>query len=136
RRERAPAARGGRARGRSRARAALPGGEDVTAAEDPGTLLRLRELPSVDEVLRDPRLGPVLERHARELVARAVRTAIARARDRILAGGNGGGAAGGAASGAAGDGLFAEIERAAAALARPALRRVVNATGVILHTGL
>jgi L-seryl-tRNA(Ser) seleniumtransferase len=64
-------------------------------------------------------------------VIEAARRAIAQRRDAILAGAGGDG----------GDGGAAEIDprrvaAEAAALARPALRRVINATGVVLHTNL
>jgi L-seryl-tRNA(Ser) seleniumtransferase len=85
---------------------------------------RLRELPSVDEMLRDPRVAAL--GGSREALGRAVREAIATARARILAGGNGGSM----------DGLVPEIQSALAKDARPALRRAINGTGVVLHTGL
>jgi len=83
---------------------------------------RLRELPPVDEVVG--RLARLCGRFPRELVVAEVRRAIAEARREILAGG---------------EPKF-EIEvyvtELLEALERPSLRRVINATGVVLHTNL
>jgi L-seryl-tRNA(Ser) seleniumtransferase len=79
----------------------------------------LRRLPSVDQLLRDERLAG----EPRPLAVAAARTALEAARAEIRAGGE------------AGD----LVERALAELAsarRPSLRRVLNATGVIVHTNL
>jgi L-seryl-tRNA(Ser) seleniumtransferase len=81
--------------------------------------MRLRDLPSVDVLLRDERLA----RESRPLALAAVRTALERAREEIHAGAEPGDL----------------VERALAELARvrrPALRRVLNATGVLVHTNL
>ncbi|MFL5840994.1 MAG: L-seryl-tRNA(Sec) selenium transferase, partial [Thermoleophilaceae bacterium] len=78
---------------------------------------RLRSLPSVEELAAS--LGGV----AHAAAVRAARAAISQARSRILAGGE------------AGD-LEAAVREAAAADSAPHLRRVVNATGVIVHTNL
>jgi L-seryl-tRNA(Ser) seleniumtransferase len=87
---------------------------------------RLRALPSVDEVLRDARAAAILVRYPRELVLRAARAALAAARARILAGGDG----------SLDAALFPDLARALEAGERPCVRRAINATGVILHTGL
>jgi L-seryl-tRNA(Ser) seleniumtransferase len=79
----------------------------------------LRRLPSVDQLLRDERLAG----EPRPLAVAAARTALEAARAEIRAGGE------------AGD----LVERALAELAsarRPSLRRVLNGTGVIVHTNL
>ncbi|HEV8249680.1 MAG TPA: L-seryl-tRNA(Sec) selenium transferase [Gaiellaceae bacterium] len=76
--------------------------------------MRLRDLPSVDELARgsdDP------------LAVDAARAVIARAREELRAGVD---------PGELGARLAAELER----IRRPRLRRVVNATGVIVHTNL
>ncbi|MBA3428280.1 MAG: L-seryl-tRNA(Sec) selenium transferase [Actinobacteria bacterium] len=81
--------------------------------------MRLRDLPSVDVLLRDERLA----REPRRAALAAARCALERAREEIMAGG------------APGD----IVERALAELAlarRPGLRRVLNATGVVVHTNL
>ena len=81
--------------------------------------MRLRDLPSVDRLLADPRLAG----QPRELVTTAARGALDRARDEIRAG---------RAPGPLVDAVLDDLER----LRRPALRRVLNATGVVAHTNL
>lgn len=81
--------------------------------------MRLSDLPSVDEVLRDERLAA----EPRELTVAAARTALERARQEIGAGGE---------PGPIVDAVLAEL----AAARRPSLRSVLNATGVLVHTNL
>ena len=76
--------------------------------------VRLRDLPSVDELVRstsDP------------LAVAAAREVLERAREEIRAGVEPGN-------------LQARLDQALAAVRRPALRRVLNATGVLVHTNL
>lgn len=84
---------------------------------------RLRALPSVDAVLGLPELAAALAAHPRPRVVEAVRASLAAARARLQA------AEGPPFS-------VAQVHRALAALARPRLRPVLNATGVVLHTNL
>jgi L-seryl-tRNA(Ser) seleniumtransferase len=81
--------------------------------------VKLRDLPSVDELLRDPRL--VGTPHA--LGVEAARTALDRARDEIRTGAD------------PGD-LVRLVEDELAAAGAHRLRRAINATGVIVHTNL
>jgi L-seryl-tRNA(Ser) seleniumtransferase len=83
----------------------------------------LRDLPSVDKLLGDERLRALTDEHGHALVLEAARTALARAREEIKTGFEPGDLPGRAA---------AELER----LLRPRLRRVVNGTGVVVHTNL
>jgi L-seryl-tRNA(Ser) seleniumtransferase len=83
----------------------------------------LRRLPAVDRVLRTPEAAAAIARHGRSQTVRAVREALAAARD---AGGGDATAASVAAAAA---------ERLDAAL-RPKLRPVFNLTGTVLHTNL
>jgi L-seryl-tRNA(Ser) seleniumtransferase len=83
---------------------------------------KLRDLPAVHEVLE--RLFPALARFPRALVAAETRRALDELRAEILAGA------------APGPPVEARVESALAALERPSLRRVINATGVVLHTNL
>lgn len=89
---------------------------------DAGALLR--QLPSVEEILREPATRTLLQRLPRWAVLDGVREALERARRRILAGGE-----------PPGD-LVAVAATLAETAARPSLRRVINATGVILHTNI
>jgi L-seryl-tRNA(Ser) seleniumtransferase len=79
----------------------------------------LRDLPSVDEVLRDERLASV----PHELAVNAARAALEAAREEIREGRD---------PGSVVESAVHELER----LRRPALRRVLNATGVLVHTNL
>ena len=81
--------------------------------------MRLRDLPSVDELLRDERLAA----EPRELALAAARNALERAREEIGAGGDPGS-------------LVAAVLEELARMRRHSLRRVLNATGVLVHTNL
>ena len=87
----------------------------------------LRSLPQVEEVLHDTALAALAENVPRDLIADAVRASVDNARQRILAG-------------LEADTGISEIARGARvrllSLNRPSLRRVVNASGVIIHTNL
>lgn len=89
---------------------------------------RLSAIPAVETLLQRPELAAVLGRVPRLLVVHAVRAVLASERSRLRARGAGAPAAAEALARAA----AAEAE----ALARPVLRRVLNATGVVLHTNL
>ena len=80
----------------------------------------LRDLPSVDAVLREQDAEELLDAHGRQATADAVRAVLQRARE-------------------LGTPLAAAevVAGAADLLSRPpSLRRVINATGVIVHTNL
>jgi len=83
---------------------------------------QLRELPAVHEVLE--RLSAALTRFPRALVIDEIRQALEAMRQEIQAGKPNG------------PGVEARVADALAALDRPSLRRVINATGVVLHTNL
>jgi len=83
---------------------------------------KLRELPAVHEVLAS--LAAETARYPRALVVAEIRRAIEDARSDILAGRD------------AGPPVAARVECALDAIARPSLRRVINATGVVVHTNL
>ena len=85
-----------------------------------------RNLPSVDKLLRDERAARLLADHPRKSVADALRLALDDARKDI----GGGGPA---------PGVDTLIARAAEHIGRRAsmsLRRAINGTGIIIHTGL
>jgi L-seryl-tRNA(Ser) seleniumtransferase len=81
--------------------------------------VKLRDLPSVDQLARDERLAGA----APALAVAAAREALARAREEIAAGRE---------PGDLGERALHELEAAGA----PSLRRALNATGVIVHTNL
>ncbi len=81
--------------------------------------MRLRDLPSVDELAGDERLAG----EPAALAVEAARAALARAREEIRAGHD------------PGD-LAERAARELSATRRPRLRRALNATGVIVHTNL
>ncbi len=83
---------------------------------------RLRELPAVHELIE--KLAPLTQRFPRALVVAEIRRALDEMRGDILAGHP------------AGLAPETRVERALAAIEKPSLRRVINATGVVLHTNL
>src|SRR3954451_12738019 len=103
--------------------------------------MKLRDLPSVDELARDERLAA----EPPALAVEAARSALARAREEIKGGGGPRGPGGRAALARAREEIKAGhdpgdlVERTLAELSSaraPALRRALNATGVIVHTNL
>jgi L-seryl-tRNA(Ser) seleniumtransferase len=88
----------------------------------------LRKLPSVDEILKEGRVGAWLQAHPRVLVLEAVRTAIDRKRKSILE------------SPADVPVSLSDIVDSAEAILQeisgPSLKTVINATGVVVHTNL
>ena len=94
---------------------------------------RLRSLAAVDEVLREPAVEELLARYPRALVVDAVRAVLDRLRAEILAGG---GAAAAGAEDLSPAALVPWIARLLDAAVTPSLRRVINATGVVVHTNL
>jgi L-seryl-tRNA(Ser) seleniumtransferase len=81
--------------------------------------MELRELPSVDELLRAEQVAGL----PHGVAVAAAREALARAREEIAAGHD------------PGD-LVERVLEAAARRAAPRLVRAINATGIVLHTNL
>ncbi|MGI6147193.1 MAG: L-seryl-tRNA(Sec) selenium transferase [Bacillota bacterium] len=100
-------------------------------------IAQLRELPSVNDIMDRPEALRLASRLPRWAVRDAARHIIDQLREEIMAGGDG-----------AGDGrgirgreelatmVEARLEAVAARLCAPGPRRVINATGVVLHTNL
>ena len=86
---------------------------------------KLRDLPAVHEVLAQ--IEPLLARYPRALVVEEVRRALDARREAIRSG---------EGNGAEAVPVELQVERALEQIARPSLRRVINATGVVLHTNL
>ena len=95
---------------------------------------RRRHLPSVDEVLRDPRVRALERAHGRDALLRHVRALLAEARR------DASGDLPGPAASLTGEkrlrALPDELARRMAAAAAPRLVGVINATGVVIHTNL
>ena len=93
----------------------------------------LRKIPSVDEILSRPEIVDLLKVHPRNVVVEAIRRGLGRLREEILHKEE---------LPQLGDALFSfenlfplfqkEIELQI----QPRLRRVINATGVVIHTNL
>ncbi|MEM6795866.1 MAG: L-seryl-tRNA(Sec) selenium transferase [Acidobacteriota bacterium] len=109
--------------------------QQAPAAAEPAPHEALRRLPQVDRALSSPELSPLLERFSRRAVAEALRDLLAEMRREVLAG-----ELRLEAEASDSGGLLAAIRQRLEPLleerARPFYRRVINATGVILHTGL
>ncbi|MBU4199794.1 MAG: L-seryl-tRNA(Sec) selenium transferase [Verrucomicrobia bacterium] len=89
-----------------------------------------RDLPAVDAVLTLPEAAKLIAGHGREMVLESVRTVLDERRTAILKG---------ESPKPCECNAFMILERAAKDIERailPRLNRVVNATGIILHTGL
>jgi len=83
---------------------------------------KLREVPSVHEVVE--RVSPSMARFPRTLQVTAVRAVLEELRAEIRSGV------------VDGQTVEARVEQALTSIERPSLRRVINATGVVLHTNL
>ncbi|MCZ7624716.1 MAG: L-seryl-tRNA(Sec) selenium transferase [Candidatus Methylomirabilota bacterium] len=99
---------------------------------DSGTRLQLRQLPSVDELLQKPSIRELTQTLPRWTVVEAIRETL-QCRRRMIADAQSGAGAVDLPSNAA---LAAEVRRIAQRLNGPTLRRVMNATGVVIHTNL
>ncbi len=87
----------------------------------------LRRIPAVDDVLRDQTVAGLVDQYSRPVVVAAVRRVLDRIRKDILESDRA------APDPAALTGL---IQAETARTVRPKLRRVINATGVVVHTNL
>ena len=90
----------------------------------------LRKIPSVDELLLQPRLAALSSRVERNLLLEVTRAALADLRARIS------GEAGFAAIALSSDCVEETISREVERILARSLQPVINATGVILHTNL
>ena len=95
-----------------------------------------RRIPSVESLLQDPALAPLLEGYGREPVTRLLRDVQQSVREDV-SDGDGAAAEGVAASQSVAAAWYAErVRDALERMDRPSLRGVINATGVVLHTNL
>jgi L-seryl-tRNA(Ser) seleniumtransferase len=88
----------------------------------------MREIPSIDQLLRRPRIQALSTEYGRAPVVSALRVAADELRKRV--------AAGEARPPDLGAAIESEVPAIIAGLVAPSLRPVINATGVILHTNL
>jgi L-seryl-tRNA(Ser) seleniumtransferase len=92
---------------------------------------KMREIPSVDELLGRSRLLELAEKSGRTLVTQSARSVLANVRARMKAD-----ASSAAPHAIDPENLETQIIAHVKTLLAPSLRRVINATGVILHTNL
>jgi L-seryl-tRNA(Ser) seleniumtransferase len=97
----------------------------------PAPSVKMRGIPSVDELLGRPRLLALAEKAGRSLVTQSARTVLADLRARLK---KPSGDAGEASADS--DQLEMRVAAQVEAQLAPSLVRVINATGVILHTNL
>lgn len=88
---------------------------------------KLRDIPSVSEILAYPAVVSLLSSYRRPFIVAIVRDVLAVLREAILAGEK---------VDISREVLSSMISEAVESIKKPSLRRVINATGVILHTGL
>jgi len=88
--------------------------------------MQFRNLPSVDAVLSQPRLAECLSLYRRDWVVDLVRQRLDQARQTVRQGGEA----------APAEEVAASVGLDLAAMLRPSPQRVINATGVIIHTNL
>ncbi len=96
-------------------------------APDDATQELLRKLPAVDHLLNQPAVASLLEDYPRREVVHVLRAVLDGRRDALRAG-----------QSATIDvpSLALDIRQQLYERARPSLRNVINATGIVLHTGL
>ncbi|MBX9680200.1 MAG: L-seryl-tRNA(Sec) selenium transferase [Gemmataceae bacterium] len=86
-----------------------------------------RNLPSVNDVVQSPPLASLVSEYGQDVVTHAARDAIAAWRKRL---------ANGESQATNADSLASEAAVSLSHELRPRLRRVINATGIVLHTNL
>jgi L-seryl-tRNA(Ser) seleniumtransferase len=111
---------------------------DPTANLQHDTSARLREIPSVDELLARPQLTALVEKAGRSVVTQSARAVLAELRHELKHESPGAGSMSATDIANALDpaAIESRITKHIKALLAPSLIRVINATGVILHTNL
>ena len=103
---------------------------------DETTRQSLRQLPSVDELLHVSGAEGLLREYSRDRVVQAVREAVAAIREEIMTGGDGLREASARPAAAPAEAVLARAADLLHAWSAPHLRRVLNASGVVVHTNL
>jgi L-seryl-tRNA(Ser) seleniumtransferase len=85
-----------------------------------------RDLPGVDTLLHSSEIKPLLERHSHELVVYAIHQVLNKCREQIEAG----------LPSPVMNHIACLVKKEIETIAQPGLKRVINATGVIIHTNL
>ncbi|HSB03811.1 MAG TPA: L-seryl-tRNA(Sec) selenium transferase [Thermodesulfobacteriota bacterium] len=93
----------------------------------------LRKIPSVDEILLQPEVSDLLRTYSRNVVVEAIRISLNRLREKLL---HEEGLSEVDPSFFALDHLFPLFKKELERQTQPHLRRVINATGVVIHTNL
>ncbi len=114
---------------------------DPAAKLQPNPSARLREIPSVDELLARPQLAALAEKAGRAVVTQSARAVLAELRNELkheLSAANTTHATSASDLAAALDpaAIESRITKHVELLLAPSLAHVINATGVILHTNL
>jgi L-seryl-tRNA(Ser) seleniumtransferase len=104
----------------------LPGAGEASGSQGAAAAASFAALPSVDRLLGEPALATSIAALGPVLVKRAIADTLAAQRESIRAGG----------APAPLPALVATIEGRLDTLAAPALRRVINLTGTVIHTNL
>jgi len=90
----------------------------------------LRKLPSVDAILQNESTAALLNAYGHDVVANCARAILDRIRQDLRQMDDP------ASSAVELEAILVEMQSALSAQSRPRLRRVINATGIVLHTGL
>jgi L-seryl-tRNA(Ser) seleniumtransferase len=106
-----------------------PPGSDAAGQQDAAAPLQaaLRSLPAVDQLLKAPAIANLLAEFPREELLHAVRAVLSQRREALR---------GGEKVDVDTPSLALAVREKLHERARPHLRRVINATGIVLHTGL
>lgn len=89
----------------------------------------LSRIPQIERLLQTPEAQELAQQHGRPAVASAIREALRNVRAQLLAGH-------GTLPDFGAPEFFAELRAQLERITRPSLSRVINATGVVLHTNL
>ena len=93
----------------------------------------LRKIPSVDEILSRPEISDLIKTYPRNVVVETIRSCLKELREKLL---REDGISGVDESFFSLDRLYPLFKKELERQTRPRLRRVINATGVVIHTNL